>query len=83
MGIIANMLIPGRGSQGFILGCAIGIAGAAVSCLPAIVAIQPVLPVRPPLSRIRVIRGDRTRWPAWRLGAAALRNGGCAEIEEP
>jgi uncharacterized membrane protein YeaQ/YmgE (transglycosylase-associated protein family) len=35
MGIIADMLIPGRRSQGFILGCVIGIAGAAVpACLP-------------------------------------------------
>jgi len=53
MGIIANMLIPGRGSQGFILGCAIGIAGAAVSCLPPIGAIQPLPQVRPPLRRRR------------------------------
>jgi hypothetical protein len=75
MGIIADMLIPGRRSQGFILGCVIGIAGAAVSCVPAIVAIQPVPPVRPPLSRVRVIPGDRARWPAWRLVATALRNG--------
>jgi Sugar (and other) transporter len=34
MGIIANMLIPGRRSQGLILTCVIGITGAAVSCLP-------------------------------------------------
>jgi hypothetical protein len=59
MGIIADMLIPRRRSQGFILGCVIGIAGAAVSCVPAIVAIQLVPPVRPPLSRVRVIPGAR------------------------
>jgi uncharacterized membrane protein YeaQ/YmgE (transglycosylase-associated protein family) len=34
MGIIANMLIPGRRSQGLIRTCVIGVAGAAVFCLP-------------------------------------------------
>jgi uncharacterized membrane protein YeaQ/YmgE (transglycosylase-associated protein family) len=34
MGIIANMLISGRRSQGLIHTCVIGVAGAAVSCLP-------------------------------------------------
>jgi hypothetical protein len=79
MGIIANMLIPGRRSQGFIHTCVIGIAGAAVSCLPPMGAVQPVPPVRPPLRRIKVMRGDRAR----RLGAAALRNGGCPGSEGP
>ena len=77
MGIIANMLIPGRRSRGLIHTCVTGIAGAAVSCLPPIGAIQPVPPVRPPLRRIRVMRGDRAR----RLGVAALRNESCAGIE--
>ena len=79
MGIIANMLIPGRRSQGFIITCVMGIAGAAVLCLAPIGTIQRVPPVRPPLSRLRVMRGDRAR----RLGAAALRNGGCPGSEAP
>jgi len=83
MGIIANMLIPGRRSQGFIITCVMGIAGAAVLCLAPIGTIQRVPPVRPPLSRLRVMRGDRARWPARRHGAAARRNGGCTGIEEP
>ncbi len=36
MGIIANVLITGRRSQGLIYTCVTGIAGAAVSCLPTI-----------------------------------------------
>ena len=77
MRIIANMLIPGRRSRGLLRTCVIGIAGAAVSCLPPIGAIQPLPQVRPPLRRIRVMRGDRAR----RLGVAALRNESCAGIE--
>jgi hypothetical protein len=79
MGIIVNMLIPGGRSQDITFSCVTGIAAAAVSRLPAIGVIQPV----PPLSWVRVMRGHRARWPAWRLGAPTLRNGGCAEIEEP
>jgi len=53
MRIIANMLIPGRRSRGLLRTCVIGIAGAAVSCLPPIGAIQPLPQVRPPLRRRR------------------------------